>query len=87
MARSFQITSLFPHESVKVNALIALQGTRKGRYNVARYLMKDGTAQAPRPGASIRVERASGHLRRRDCELAGTSGQHGKLESPLSLAS
>jgi len=36
MARSFQITSLFPYQSVRVNALIALQGTRKIRYNVAR---------------------------------------------------
>ena len=34
MARSFQITSLFPNETVLTNALIALQGTRGGRYRM-----------------------------------------------------
>jgi branched-chain amino acid transport system ATP-binding protein len=41
MARSFQITSLFPNETVLVNTLIALQGTRQGRYGLVRYFMKD----------------------------------------------
>ena len=38
MARSFQITSLFSHQTVLINVLIALQGTRKGRYSVFRRL-------------------------------------------------
>ncbi len=41
MARSFQITSLFPNLSVMVNVLIALQGIRRGRYDLRRYFLKD----------------------------------------------
>ena len=84
MARSFQITSLFPHETVKVNALIALQGTRKGRYNVARYLMKDGTAQA---GAQALLESNELWHLRDEIVSSLAYGQQRKLEIALSLAS
>ena len=41
MARSFQITSLFPYQSVLVNAMIGLQGVEKSRYGFFRPLFKD----------------------------------------------
>ena len=41
MARSFQITSLFPYLSVMVNAMIGLQGVDKSRYGFFRPLFKD----------------------------------------------
>jgi branched-chain amino acid transport system ATP-binding protein len=41
MARSFQITSLFPNETVLVNVLISRQGTQKRRYGIVGYLRKD----------------------------------------------
>ena len=49
MARSFQITSLFPQQTVHINALIALQGVQKGRYSVFRYLMKVKELNRRRP--------------------------------------
>src|SRR5512137_1343652 len=41
MSRSFQITSLFPYQSVMVNAMIGLQGVDKSRYGFFRPLFKD----------------------------------------------
>ncbi len=41
IARSFQITSLFPNETVLTNALIALQGTRAGRYRLFGVFRRD----------------------------------------------
>ena len=84
LARSFQITSLFPHETVKVNALIAGQGTRKGRYNVARYLMKNKTAQAD---AQTLLESAELWDLRDEIVSSLAYGQQRKLEIALSLAS
>jgi branched-chain amino acid transport system ATP-binding protein len=84
IARSFQITSLFPHETVKVNALISLQGTRKGRYNVVRYLMKDRTAQAD---AQTLLESAELWDLRDEVVSSLAYGQQRKLEIALSLAS
>ena len=83
LARSFQITSLFPHETVKVNALIAGQGTRKGRYNVARYLMKNKTAQAD---AQTLLESAELWDLRDEIVSSLAYGQQRKLEIALSLA-
>jgi branched-chain amino acid transport system ATP-binding protein len=84
MARSFQITSLFPHESVQVNVLIALQGTRKGRYNVFRYLMKDKAMQA----AAQELLESTELWDLRNEEVSSLAyGQQRKLEIALSLAS
>ncbi len=84
IARSFQITSLFPYQTVKVNALIALQGTTKGRYNVVRYLMKNKEMQT----AAQNLLESNGLWDLRD-EVVGSLayGQQRKLEIALSLAS
>lgn len=84
MARSFQITSLFPYQTVKVNALIALEGTRKGRYNVVRSPMKDKTAQAD----AQRLLESTELWELRDEVVSSLAyGQQRKLEMALSLAS
>jgi len=84
MARSFQITSLFPYQSVKVNALIALQGVRRSRYNLTRYLMRDKEMQA----AAQRLLEAHGLWELRDQIVSSLAyGQQRKLEIALSLAS
>ncbi len=84
MARSFQITSLFPYQTVKVNALIALQGTRKGRYRVFSGLMGDKTMQAD----ARRLLEANDLWDLRDEVVSSLAyGQQRKLEIALSLAS
>jgi branched-chain amino acid transport system ATP-binding protein len=84
MARSFQITSLFPYQSVKVNALIALQGTRKNRYNVVRRLMGDREMRAD----VQRLLESSELWDLRDETVSSLAhGQQRKLEIALSLAS
>jgi len=84
MARSFQITSLFPHQSVKVNALIALQGTKKGRYNLVSYLMKDKHMQAE----AQRLLESHGLWDLREATVSSLAyGLQRKLEIALSLAS
>jgi branched-chain amino acid transport system ATP-binding protein len=84
MARSFQITSLFPYQTVKVNAMIALQGTRKGRYGLARYLMKDRSMQA----AAQRLLESAGLWDLREAHVRSLAyGLQRKLEIALSLAS
>ena len=85
MARSFQITSLFPNETVLTNALIGLQGTRAGRFRVW------GTF-APRQGACARrprgCSRPSTSGTKRDETVASLAyGEQRKLEMGLSLAS
>ena len=59
MARSFQITSLFPNETVLTNALIALQGTRSGRYRVWGTFTRDKALRKRGPG-DARVHRPVG---------------------------
>jgi branched-chain amino acid transport system ATP-binding protein len=84
MARSFQITSLFPYQSVRVNALIALQGTRKDRYSLFRGLMKDREMQA----AVQRLLESTELWELRDEVVSSLAyGQQRKLEIALSLAS
>ena len=84
MARSFQITSLFPYQTVKVNALIALQGTQKNRYSLMRYLMKDKAMQA----AARRLLESTELWELRDEVVSSLAyGQQRKLEIALSLAS
>ena len=84
MARSFQITSLFPQQSVHVNALIALQGVQKGRYSVFRYLMKVKELQT----AAQELLESAGIWDLRDEVVSSLAyGQQRKLEIALSLAS
>jgi branched-chain amino acid transport system ATP-binding protein len=84
MARSFQITSLFPYQTVRVNALIALQGTKRGRYSMFRGLMADKEMQA---AAQKLLERAELWDLREEVVSALAYGQQRKLEIALSLAS
>ena len=84
MARSFQITSLFPYQSVRVNALIALQGTRKVRFNVARRLLDNREMQAE---VQKLLESADLWDLRDEMVSSLAYGQQRKLEIVLSLAS
>jgi branched-chain amino acid transport system ATP-binding protein len=83
IGRSFQITSLFLYQTVLVNALIAVQGTRRGRYDLFRRLLSDREMHA---AAQALLEQA-GLWEYRD-EVAGSLayGQQRKLEIALSLA-
>jgi len=84
LARSFQITSLFPQQTVKVNALIALQGTKRRRYHPFRYLMKDKEMQA----AAQELLEAHGLWDLREATVSALAyGLQRKLEIALSLAS
>ena len=69
MARSFQITSLFPNETVLTNALIALQGTRSGRYRLFGVFLRDKTLQKAAQ-ETARVDRPLGQAQRSG-QLAG----------------
>ena len=84
MARSFQITSLFPNQTVRVNTLIALQGTRKGRYDMFRRLLGDMETQA---AAQRLLESADLWELREEVVSSLAYGQQRKLEIALSLAS
>jgi branched-chain amino acid transport system ATP-binding protein len=68
---------------VRVNALIAVQGTRKGRYDLFRRLLLDSEMQA----AAQRVLEQAGLWELRE-EIVGSLayGQQRKLEIALSLA-
>jgi branched-chain amino acid transport system ATP-binding protein len=84
MARSFQITSLFPQQTVYVNALIALQGVQKGRYSVFRYLLKVKDLQV----AARQLLESAGIWDLRDEMVSSLAyGQQRQLEIALSLAS
>ncbi|OFW65343.1 MAG: hypothetical protein A2Y74_07350 [Actinobacteria bacterium RBG_13_63_9] len=84
IARSFQITSLFPHQTVRVNVLIALQGTQKGRYDLFRRLMGDKDMQAAAQGL---LESTELWELREEVVSSLAYGQQRKLEIALSLAS
>jgi branched-chain amino acid transport system ATP-binding protein len=84
IARSFQITSLFPNESVLTNALIALQGTRAGRYRVWGVFKRDKALHAAAQGLLESIELWD------KCHEPVSSlayGEQRKLEMGLSLAS
>lgn len=84
MARSFQITSLFQHETVQVNALIALQGTKSSRYGWFRYLSGDKALRAEAQQLLESIELWD----KRDERVASLAyGEQRKLEMGLSLAS
>jgi branched-chain amino acid transport system ATP-binding protein len=84
MARSFQITSLFNYQTVLVNALIALQGTRRGRYQLFHGLMVDRTMRAD----ARKLLEANDLWELRDEVVSSLAyGQQRKLEIAVSLAS
>ncbi len=84
MARSFQITSLFPYQTVEVNALIGLQGVEKSRYGVFRHFLKDKALRTAAQGLLESVELWD----LRDETVSSLAyGQQRKLEMALSLAS
>jgi branched-chain amino acid transport system ATP-binding protein len=75
MARSFQITSLFPNETVLVNAMIGLQGTKRyGLFGTSRH----GAAR----GSALLETVELWDLKTRGSSLA--YGQQRKLDGPLS---
>ncbi len=84
MARSFQITSLFPYQTVEVNALIGLQGMQKSRYGVFRYFLKDKALRSTAQGLLQSMD-----LWELKDEIVSSLayGQQRKLEIALSLAS
>ena len=84
MARSFQITSLFPNETVLTNALIALQGTRGGRYRVFGVFTRDKALQK---AAQELLESIELWDRRNETVRSLAYGETRKLEMGLSLAS
>ncbi len=84
IARSFQITSLFPNESVLTNALIALQGTRAGRYRVWGVFKRDKTLHAAAQGLLEAIDLWD---KRHEVVSSLAYGEQRKLEMGLSLAS
>jgi branched-chain amino acid transport system ATP-binding protein len=84
MARSFQITSLFPNETVRVNALIALQGTRSGRYRMLGVFSKDKQLRAAAQGLLDSIDLWD---KRDEIVSSLAYGEQRKLEMALSLAS
>ena len=84
MARSFQVTSLFPNETVLVNVLISRQGTQKCRYGIARYLRKDKALH----GEAQRLLESVGMWDLRDEIVSSLAyGRQRQLEMALCLAS
>jgi branched-chain amino acid transport system ATP-binding protein len=84
MARSFQITSLFPNETVLTNALIAMQGTRSGRYRLFGVFLRDKTLQK---AAQDLLESVGLWGKRNELVSSLAYGETRKLEMGLSLAS
>ncbi len=84
MSRSFQITSLFPLQSVMVNAMIGLQGVEKSRYGFYRPMFKD--KDLVKAAQELLESQELWDLRD---EIVGSLayGQQRKLEIGLSLAS
>ena len=84
MARSFQITSLFPNETVLTNALIALQGTRNGRYRLWGVFTQDKALQKSAQELLESVDLWDKHA---EVVNSLAYGEQRKLEMGLSLAS
>ncbi len=84
MARSFQITSLFPYQSVLVNAMIGLQGVEKTRYRFFRPFFRDKALLA----AAQELLEATDLWELKNAIVSDLAyGQQRKLELALSLAS
>ena len=84
MARSFQITSLFPNETVLTNAKIAMQGTRSGRYRVWGAFTRDKGLLS---SAQEMLESVDLWDKREEAVSSLAYGEQRKLEMGLSLAS
>ncbi len=84
MARSFQITSLFPYQSVMVNAMIGLQGVERSRYRFFRHMFRDKALTA---AAQELLESADLWELKDEIVSSLAYGQQRKLEIALSLAS
>jgi branched-chain amino acid transport system ATP-binding protein len=84
MSRSFQITSLFPYQSVMVNAMIGLQGVEKSRYGFFRPLFSD---RALTTAAQALLESTDLWDLKDEVVSSLAYGQQRKLEIALSLAS
>jgi branched-chain amino acid transport system ATP-binding protein len=84
MSRSFQITSLFPYQTVMVNAMIGLQGIEKSRYRFFRPMFRDKALKAAAQGL---LESADLWDLKDEIVSSLAYGQQRKLEIALSLAS
>jgi branched-chain amino acid transport system ATP-binding protein len=84
MSRSFQITSLFPEQSVLVNSMIGLQGVQRSRYGFFRGMFKD---KALLDAAQELLESAELWALKDEVVSSLAYGQQRKLEIALSLAS
>ena len=84
MARTFQITSLFPRLTVLDNVLLAINGVRPSKFVAWRFMSSYRDAYAKADGL---LERAA-FLDRRDTEVRNLShGEQRQLEIVLGLAS
>ncbi len=84
MARTFQVTSLFPMLSVLDNVLMAIDGPQKKKFVMWRF---DSSYRATYEKAYRLLERA-GFLDRKDAEVQNLShGEQRQLEIVLGLAS
>lgn len=84
MSRSFQIASLFPHETVINNTLIGIQGTRPNRYGLFSAITGDKKLFAQ----AEQVLKSMDLWEKREEKVDSISyGEQRKLEIALSLAS
>jgi branched-chain amino acid transport system ATP-binding protein len=83
MGRSFQITSLFADETVLINAMIAVQGTKRKRYGMRSFFTKDRELRAD---AQKLLESADMWELREEIVKSLAYGQQRKLEIALSMA-
>jgi branched-chain amino acid transport system ATP-binding protein len=84
MSRSFQITSLFPEQSVMVNAMVGIQGVQKSRYGFFRPMFRD---KALISAARELLESAELWELKDEIVSSLAYGLQRKLEIALSLAS
>ncbi len=84
MARTFQITSLFPKLTVLDNVLLAVGGLRRTKFVMWRTLASYAELQ----GKARRLLEAAGYWDRRDVEVRNLShGEQRQIEIVLGLAS
>ncbi|HEX2199935.1 MAG TPA: ABC transporter ATP-binding protein [Burkholderiales bacterium] len=84
MARTFQITSLFPKLSVLDNVLLAIAGLRRAKFVMWRTL----SSYADLHDKARRLLEAAGYWERRDTEVRNLShGEQRQIEIVLGLAS
>jgi branched-chain amino acid transport system ATP-binding protein len=84
MARTFQVTNLFPKLSVLDNVLLAIQGLRRMKFVMWRPLSSYSDVQAK----ARRLLEDAGYWDRRDVEVRNLShGEQRQIEIVLALAS